>query len=113
VLSDLTGVRPPPALAPPTKPEPVRNPERYVGWYQLFQRSVETVVTDDAGKLWLLSPADEERAEPVRVEGDLFVALNPSGQVTRAVVFLGSDEDRQATHLHSGEAAPRVAAASG
>ncbi|MEQ7010506.1 serine hydrolase domain-containing protein [Actinopolymorpha sp. B17G11] len=112
VLADLTGLRPPPALVPPTKLE-LRNPERYIGCYQLFQRSVETVLADGAGKLWLVNAADDERAELAHVEGDLFAALNPSGQVTRAVMFLGADENHQAAYLHSGEAAPRVATAPG
>jgi hypothetical protein len=53
-------------------------------------------------------PAEAERHELRRHEGDVFVLTDGSGAAVRAVEFLGADASGRARFLHGGRAAART-----
>ncbi|NDL58895.1 serine hydrolase domain-containing protein [Phytoactinopolyspora mesophila] len=118
VLSDLAGVSVPTPLAPPAEPEPVTEPERYVGRYA-SDVAVYEVDADGDGRLWqtmtpkgVLADAgqQEQRVEIVRLRSDTFVARERVYGMFLPTAFVDFDDDGRAQFLHQGRAVPRVRA---
>ena len=122
LLCDLAGIEPAPKLPSPSADVRVADPRRYAGRYQTRQTRLEVMV-DEHGRLWVTTSehnealtiaaragvlAEPERYELRQVAGDVFVLIDSSGTVSRAIEFLGANATGQARFLCTSRAAPRT-----
>lgn len=116
LLGELTDVEMPQLPQPPAEPQPLDNPERYTGTYEVTSARLD--VEADGPGLRLTSTPQGDLAKAletppdsiglVRLDGESFVSTELREGTYPLYTFVGDDSTGRAEYLHTGRAIPRV-----